>query len=155
MDKIDLAIDPKFGEEPFSPFDLWEGANFRLKIRKVDGNTNYDLSDFAEPSQLLETDKQMEEVYNQLHSLQEFHAADKFKEYDDIKKRLYLITGRQDELSSGKLPAAEEPKVESGLPETEIEDIPVDLGSSAETKSSEPEEDEDFEYFQDLLESSN
>ena len=47
FDKIMASMQPEFEDEtPINPFDFWEGANFKLKIRKVDGFWNYDKSEF-------------------------------------------------------------------------------------------------------------
>lgn len=93
FDKIKLAVSPEFGETPFDPFDMWEGADFQLKIRKVDGNVNYDMSQFKEPSQFLKTDKAMEEAYNLEYSLEEIIAPDKYKPYEDLAKRFNQVSG--------------------------------------------------------------
>ena len=95
FDKITEAMNPEFAdEEALNPFDLWKGANFKLKIRKVDGYWNYDKSEFAAPSQLLETDEELEEVWNKEHSLKAFVAPDQFKSYDELKEKLNrVLTG--------------------------------------------------------------
>ena len=95
FDKITEAMNPEFAdEEALNPFDLWKGADFKLKIRKVDGYWNYDKSEFAAPSQLLETDEELEEVWNKEHSLKAFVASDQFKSYDELKEKLNrVLTG--------------------------------------------------------------
>ena len=95
FDKITEAMNPEFAdEEALNPFDLWKGADFKLKIRKVDGYWNYDKSEFAAPSQLLETDEELEEVWNKEHSLKAFVAPDQFKSYDELKEKLNrVLTG--------------------------------------------------------------
>ena len=95
FDKITEAMNPEFAdEEALNPFDLWKGADFKLKIRKVDGYWNYDKSEFAAPSQLLETDEELEEVWNNEHSLKAFVAPDQFKSYDELKEKLNrVLTG--------------------------------------------------------------
>ena len=73
-------------------FDLDEGANFKLKIRKVDGYWNYDKSEFdVLPSALFDNDEKMEEVFNSQHDLQEFLAPTNFKSYDELKTRLDVV----------------------------------------------------------------
>ena len=95
FDKITEAMNPEFAdEEALNPFDLWKGANFKLKIRKVDGYWNYDKSEFSAPSQLLDTDEELEEVWNKEHSLKAFVAPDQFKSYDELKEKLNrILTG--------------------------------------------------------------
>ena len=99
FDKITAAMQPEFeDEDPINPFDFWQGANFKLKIKNVAGFWNYDSSEFAKPSALLDDDNQLEEIYNNLHDLNAFTAADQFKSYDDLKKRLDAVLGNKQQL---------------------------------------------------------
>jgi len=92
FDKLMEAMQPEFADEtPINPFDMWEGANFKLKIRKVDGYWNYDKSEFESPSQLKSTDEELEAIYKKEHSLAEFLAASNFKSYDELKTRLDTV----------------------------------------------------------------
>ena len=92
FDKLMEAMQPEFPDEkPINPFDLWEGANFMLKIRKVDGYWNYDKSGFESISQLKSTDEELEAIYNAEHSLAEFNAPSSFKSYDELKTRLDAV----------------------------------------------------------------
>jgi len=97
FDKITEAMNPAFDDEtPLNPFDLWKGANFKLKIRKVDGFWNYDKSEFDNPSELFEgEDDRLETLYNEkLHGLQEFVDVKNFKNYDELKEKLNrILTG--------------------------------------------------------------
>ena len=92
FDKCMEAMQPAFQDEtPVNPFDFWEGANFKLKIRKVDGYWNYDKSEFEAPSALFDDDEQLEEVWNKEYPLAEFTAASNFKSYDELKTRLDMV----------------------------------------------------------------
>ena len=95
FDKLMEAMQPEFPDEtPINPFDFWEGANFMLKIRKVDGYWNYDKSDFEKTSQLKGSDEELESIYGKQHSLAEFLAPSNFKSYDELKTRLdAVLTG--------------------------------------------------------------
>ena len=95
FDKITEAMNPEFAdEEALNPFDLWKGADFKLKIRKVDGYWNYDKSEFAAPAPLLDTDDELEEVWKKEYSLKAFTAPDQFKNYDELKEKLNrVLTG--------------------------------------------------------------
>ena len=96
FDKLTEAMNPAFDdEEALNPFDFWKGANFKLKIRKVDGYWNYDKSEFDNPSAVFEgDDEKLEKAYNKLHSLQEFVGPDSFKTYDELKEKLHkVLTG--------------------------------------------------------------
>ena len=96
FDKLSEVMTPAFDDEtPMNPFDFWKGANFKLKIRKVDGFWNYDKSEFDSASELHEgEDEKLEGLYNNLHSLTQFLETDNFKSYDDLKTKLNrVLTG--------------------------------------------------------------
>ena len=94
FDKIMEAMQPEFEDEtPINPFDFWQGANFKLKIVKKDGYWNYDKSEFAEVSPLLEDEDALEALWNKEYSLVALTAADQFKSYENLKKRLDYVLG--------------------------------------------------------------
>ena len=94
FDKINEAMNPAFEDEkPINPFDMWEGANFKLKIRKVEGYQNYDKSEFESPSALLDDDEKLEAIWKKEYSLKEFLAPENFKSYDELKARLDKVLG--------------------------------------------------------------
>jgi len=96
FDKLTAAMQPEFeDEEAIDPFDFWQGANFKLKAKNVAGYRNYDSSEFARPSALLDDDDAMEAIWKKQSSLQEFVAADQFKDYDTLKKRLDYVLGNK------------------------------------------------------------
>ena len=93
-DKILAAMQPEFqDEEPVNVFDLWEGANFKLKIKKVAGYWNYDSSEFDNVSALSADDDELEKIWKSEHSLEAFTSKDQFKSYDDLERRLNLVLG--------------------------------------------------------------
>ena len=92
FDKIMEAMQPAFEEDaPINPFDFWKGANFKLKIRKVDGFWNYDKSEFEAPSPLFKKDDDIEKVWNKQYPLVDFTASTNFKSYDELKTRLNMV----------------------------------------------------------------
>ena len=94
FDKVMEAMQPEFEDEtPINPFDFWQGANFKLKIVKKDGYWNYDKSEFDKVSPLLEDDDALEALWKKEYSLAAVTAADQFKSYDDLKKRLNYVLG--------------------------------------------------------------
>ena len=95
FDKCMEAMQPAFDDEvAVNPFDFWTGANFKLKLRKVEGYWNYDKSEFSDPSPLFDDDDKLEEVWKKQYPLSEFTAASNFKSYDELKKRLdTVLTG--------------------------------------------------------------
>ena len=96
FDTITTAMQPEFeDEEAIDPFDFWQGANFKLKAKNVAGYRNYDSSEFAAVSALLDDDEAMEGIWKKQYSLEEFVAPDQFKSYDDLKKRLDYVLGNK------------------------------------------------------------
>jgi hypothetical protein len=150
FDKINDLMNPEFEDEtPVNPFDLWEGANFKLKIRKVEGYQNYDKSEFDSPSQLLETDDELEAVWNAQYALAEFTADNNFKTYDELKERLDAVLA----LGTSKV---EDPVVQSvqKLPtaDEEIQQERKPMPSYASSLSSDDDDEEDMSYFARLAE---
>lgn len=97
FDKIMDSMQPEFADEnPVNPFDFWEGADFKLKIRNVEGYRNYDKSEFSSPSSLHDgDDAKLEAVYNQLHDLSEFTDPKNYKTYDELKAKLARVLGEE------------------------------------------------------------
>jgi len=95
FDKINAAMNPQFKDEvKINPFDFWNGADFKLKIRTVDDNRNYDASGFASVSSLFDGDDvQLEALWKMQHSLQAFISPENFKTYEELKKRLDYVLG--------------------------------------------------------------
>tara|TARA_B100000902_G_scaffold366643_1_gene388566 strand:- start:349 stop:1239 length:891 start_codon:yes stop_codon:yes gene_type:complete len=95
FDKIMDVMQPQFADEnPVNPYDFWEGADFKIKIRKVEGWVNYDKSEFASVSALHGgDDERIEEVYNKLYSLADFTDAKNYKSYDELKAKLNKVLG--------------------------------------------------------------
>ena len=93
FDKITEAMQPAFADEtPINPFDLWKGADFKVKIRKVEGYWNYDKSEFDAPSTLGDMDDtDLEAVWKKEYSLASFTADDQFKTYAELKSRLDTV----------------------------------------------------------------
>ncbi len=95
FDKIMEAMQPAFEDEtPCNPYDFWEGADFKIKIRKVEGWVNYDKSEFASPSSLHDGDEsRLEGVYGKLYPLQDFLKPENYKSYDELKTKLNRVLG--------------------------------------------------------------
>ena len=93
FEKIESVMNPEFkDEEPMNPFDFWSGANFKLKIRQVEGYANYDKSEFASPTPLLDgDDAKLEDVWKQQHSLQGILAPENFKSYQELEARFNTV----------------------------------------------------------------
>ena len=95
FDKITEAMQPAFDDEqPINPFDFWKGANFKIKIRKVDGYWNYDKSEFESVRLVAVDDEKIKGIWKQQHALKPFVDLSNFKTYDELKEKLNrVITG--------------------------------------------------------------
>lgn len=97
FDKLNDLMNPQFEDEtPVNPFDFWEGANFRLKIRKFEGYPNYDKSEFDAPSALFEDDAEIESAWQKQHKLQDLLDPSNFKSYSELKEKLYRVLALDD-----------------------------------------------------------
>jgi len=117
FDKIMDVMQPSFADEKaVNPFDFWEGANFKLKIRQVEGYRNYDKSEFASASALYESDEaKLETVYNSIHNLSEFTDPKNYKSYDELKAKLAKVLG--EESSMGAPSMAQEMQMNTPAPQ--------------------------------------
>ena len=131
FDKITEAMQPAFeDEQAINPFDFWKGANFKLKIRKVDGYWNYDKSEFEGVTPLKESDDDIKAIWEKQYPLKPFVDPSNFKTYDELKEKLNrVITGTQSTatVDSVDLPpqtttAVEMPKVSESTPASEDDD---------------------------------
>ena len=147
FDKIMDVMQPQFADEkPINPFDFWEGADFKLKIRQVEGYRNYDKSEFASPSALYESDEnRLEGVYNQLHSLSEFTEPKNYKSYDELKAKLMRVLG--EDAGFGAPMMAEERMMNTPVMQPEI---PSAEPVTAEQVNSEEDMDDTMSYFAKL-----
>ena len=144
-DKIVAAMQPEFEDEkPINPFDFWTGADFKLKIRKLDGFWNYDKSEFAPQGTLGDfSDGELEAVYSKTYSLTEFTADSNFKTYEDLEKRL------------GTVLAARKTVVDMETEEAEEELVPVaaaPVREEVKPKPSTDDESDTLSFFANLAE---
>ena len=144
FEKIMDAMQPDFADEkPVNPFDMWEGADFKLKIRNVEGYRNYDKSEFTTPSALYDgDDSRLEGVYSQLHNLGEFTDPKNYKSYDELKAKLMRVLG--EEASAGAPTMKEE--VQMNEPATYEVVPPITKEEVADTS----EDDDTMSYFAKL-----
>ena len=148
-DKINDKMNPEFEDEtPVNPFDLWEGANFKIKIRKLDGFSNYDKSEFENPAVLDEDEAKMEEIWKSEHSLSEFTDPKNFKSYSDLKEKLDRVLGKQTDT-----PTPTDVPFDGGKPMTPAQAAvkpPVTETHVATAATAETEDD--MSYFKQLAE---
>ena len=140
FDKIMDQMQPQFAdEEPVNPFDFWEGADFKIKIRKVEGWTNYDKSEFAAPAAVAGGDEEaLEGIYNKLYSLSEFTNPEHYKTYAELKAKLNRVLG----VDAGATMAPEDMQYAPAPSEKVAEPEPV--------ATAEGSEDDTLSYFAKL-----
>lgn len=156
FDKLKDIMNPQFEDEaPVNPFDMWEGANFKLKIRKVEGYVNYDKSEFDRPSALANTDEEIEAIWKQCHSLAEVVAPKNFKTYEELQKRFLKAIGEATE-ERGSATATEDDLDMSRFgkeeaPRTQREAAPKSAGREAPASTpASGDDDDDLEFFKNL-----
>ena len=138
FDKISEVMNPEFPDEtPLNPFDLWEGANFKLKIRNVEGYRNYDKSEFADKSALLDgDDDKLEAIYTKEHSLKDFTDKKHFKPYEQLKARLDKVLGFEGD----------------AVPNIRAEDVELPTPVTRAKAPVSATVDDDLDYFKSLAE---
>ena len=145
FDKLNESMNPQFAdEEAVNPFDLWSGANFKLKMRNVESYRNYDKSEFDKAGPLLNDDEELENIWKKEHSLQEFLAPSNFKSYDELQARLSKALGE----TSQKIARAEE----EDLPWARTEEAPKQKAAEAPKYAAvdDDEDEESLEFFKKL-----
>ena len=155
FDKIMEAMQPEFEDEsPINPFDFWQGANFKLKIVKKDGFWNYDKSEFDSVAPLLDDDDALEAIWKKEYSLAAVTAADQFKSYEDLERRLKYVLGKKP-AQSRFIPDEELEDESEGLNSRSVAEETVNRAVSTPTASTTVDKDEDdaLSYFQKLAES--
>ena len=148
-DKVLAAMQPEFDDEtPVNPFDLWEGANFKLKIRTIGGYWNYDASEFAAPSALSADDDEMEQFWKQAYSLEAFTTADQFKAYDEIESRMNTVLGVARPVQQAQYDEEEDPIPTGGFNSPDI----TPKAPAPSVSTNETDDDDALSYFQRLAE---
>jgi len=158
--KIQDLINPEFqDEQPVNPFDMWTGANFRLKIRQVEGYRNYDKSEFDMPSEIEGGDERLEEIWKSEYSLKDFIDPSTFKSYSELEAKLHRVLGIED-ANLGTANAMDEDVSDMGYqpptrpaPEHETAEPTQDMPTAENPNVSEASADDaDLDYFKKLAE---
>ena len=141
FDKMMEAMQPAFEDEtPINPFDFWEGAEFKLKIRKVDGFWNYDKSEFSAPSPIADDESKIESIWKSQYSLAEFTSSSNFKSYDELSTRFHAVISGTTTVGNVSEEMDDEP-VATPVVDTKPVESPV---------TSQEEEDDTMDYFSKL-----
>jgi hypothetical protein len=148
FDKLNEAMNPEFSDESaINPFDLWEGANFKLKIRQVEGYRNYDKSEFDTAGPASNNDDELEKFWESEHSLQELINPKHFKSYEDLKKRLEKAIGVAGSVTAS--PAYDAPEEKFATP-PKAAPAPSAPTQSPPWTSNSDDDDEDLAFFKKL-----
>ena len=146
FDKLNDMMNPEFeDEDPVNPFDLWEGANLKLKIRNVEGYRNYDKSEFDAPTAIMDDDDKLEALWKSEHSLAEFLDLKNFKSYAELKTKLYRVLGEGVDTTQAD-------EIEDVAPFTPNFSAPSEKEAPVVDKPVE-NQDDDLDYFQKLANS--
>jgi hypothetical protein len=157
FNKLNEKMNPEFeDEQPMNPFDMWEGANFKLKIRQVEGYRNYDKSEFDDPSAISDDDDVLEAVWKSAHSLEAVVAPDQFKSFEVLKTKLDQVLG----LGSENTAAHQRAAAASRKTAEDDDDVPpFDMGSTLKEADASPfgssssdDDDDVMSYLQKLAE---
>lgn len=151
FDKVMDIMQPQFQDEkPINPFDLWAGANFKLKIRQVEGYRNYDKSEFDGSSELYAGDEtRLENVYNSIYSLKDFTDPANYKTYAELKRKLSEVLGQEalsETLTTAESVTLDETRSAAPAGRVAAEPEPESVGGG----SSSDEEDDTLSYFAKL-----
>jgi hypothetical protein len=137
---------PQFeDEQPVNPFDFWNGANFKLKVRNVEGYPNYDKSEFETPGPLSNDDDELEMVYKKQYPLQEMLERKNFKTYDELKTKLNKALGLNIESARQAQYIPEEPAQQERV--RAAEPLKADAAPSISN-----DDDDDLDWFKQLAE---
>jgi len=155
FDKLNDLMNPTFeDEEPVNPFDLWEGANFRLKIRQFEGYPNYDKSEFDAPEPLFDDDDKMEQVWKTQHSLQELLDPKNFKSYAELKTKLYRVLDLAADTVEQAAPSSYETDEDDDLDLSNLKSAPAPEAAVAQTSAvADDDDDDDLSIFKELARS--
>ena len=152
FDKITEAMQPQFEDEkPLNPFDFWEGADFKLKIRKVDGYWNYDKSEFSQVSPVADNDDEIQSVWKRQFALTEFSDPSTFKSYDELKARFEkVVYGTGNTTTADKI---DTPTIDDEVSAPVVEKKSEPKPSVAPVESIDDAGDDDtMDYFSKLVE---
>ena len=155
FDKLQEAMNPQFADEkPMNPFDLWDGANFKVKIRNVEGYRNYDKSEFDDRGPLLDEDDKLEKIWKKEYPLQPFLDRKNFKTYDELKRKLNEVLGLDDDFADAKPAVRKETTAEkfAAKKPAASDDLPWNEPKAKPSNAFTADEDEDLAFFKGLAE---
>ena len=150
FEKIKFAMKPEFDDQdPMNPFDMWEGANFRLRMRNEKKGKSefrsYDDSVFDSVSAISDDDDEIKAVWDQAYSLQEFVDPSQFQSFDELQAQVVRVFKLDTDVSTGL-------KIDE---DEHQEEEPVAAKEAAPKQSpavSDDDDDDDLKSFAALME---
>ena len=162
FDKLNDAMNPQFADEdPINPFDFWEGADFKLKIRQVEGYRNYDKSEFSSVAPLSDSsgtavsEDALEEVWGKEHSLSDIVDPKNFKSYNELKAKLYKVLGLDGSKHAPSSTAEDDNTAMDFTPKFKEQSAPVTVASPSptmQTADDSSDADDSLDFFKSLAE---
>lgn len=157
FDKLNDMMNPQFeDEDAVNPFDFWEGANFKLKARNVEGYRNYDKSEFDTPGVLTKpdgtpmTDEELEAVWTKQYSLQEIIDPKNFKSYEELKTKLYKVLGLDGGAHAPTNTAEDDDASEMDFTPKFRESAPRTMDEAPSPSATADDDDDDLSFFKNL-----
>lgn len=146
FDKIMDKARPTFEDEkPVNVFDLWEGANFKLRMRKKDGYANYDESNFSDPVAVSSDEERMLQIVNAQNKLSEFTDRKNFKSYDELKKKLNEVLSGDSFVSKSAADLSDEERPSISAPQSKSM-----VASTPKSKPAPSDDDDVMSYFEKI-----
>jgi len=157
FDMLNDAMNPQYEDEsPINPFDFWEGADFKLKARNVEGYRNYDKSEFSDLAPLSDSegnavsDEELEGVWKQQKSLQEIVDPKNFKSYDELKAKMYKVLGLDGGAPAPRNAAEDDEPEMDFKPKFGSQDAPTMSETPSPATNSTADDDDDLSFFKNL-----
>lgn len=122
MEKIDAAREPINPDidPPFNPFDMWEGRNFKVVVKKnSNGFAGYTDSQWLTEEPIADSDEAIEKIWDGVYALKEFVAEDKFMSFDDLQDKFDNVVNNGRSSTRTAEDATENAPQQSGFQESD------------------------------------
>ena len=144
---------PEFpDEDPINPFDFWTGANFKIKIRQVEGYRNYDKSEFETAAPVSNDDDELQVIWNKEYPLKDFLSESNFKSYDELKRKLDQVLSDTGANAKAEATELEETAAQAVAKETKPK-AAKETKPKVEEETVDEDEEDTLSYFTKLANS--
>jgi hypothetical protein len=154
FDKIMDKARPTFDdEEPVNVFDYWEGADFKLKMIKVEGYPNYDKSTFAASAPVAKSDEDILDIAKRQHQLREFNDRKNFKTYEELARKLVSVLDGSSSQTKSAAHLADDSAEEEVPRQVAVDKKPaVKIAKATASEKSDLDDDDAMSYFKKMAE---